>query len=505
MSRSLMVRVTAPVMASSALLLLVGFLTAWYVHRLQQRVSDMVSINVASLRAAEEIEIALLEVRSQLDLFLITGNMQHLDKIPRLQKNVETWLLAAERVATTEREQELMAEVRSGYEHFLAEFNRLPRGDASRDVSQQVRELIDTVLSSEILPPAHAYLEFNEEEIAHASEENQKLGNQLIIGLLFLGVCGCGAGLLAGLAVARGVSRSIIQLNLPIRDAAGQLSQVVGPVTFQTAREFQDLEGTLRKMAGHIDAVVGRLRQREREVLRAEQLAKVGQMAAGIAHELRNPLMSMKLIVQATGAQGTKLDGRDLAILEEEIVRLERSTQTFLDFARPPQPEKRHFDPRALVEQTQALIGRRAALQRVRIESEIPGALLRVEADPEQVRQVLLNLLLNALDALPQGGTVWVTWRRETHWLMLRVADDGPGLPPELEHQVFEPFLSTKTTGMGLGLSICKRIAEAHGGYICAENRSGGGAVFTFRLPCTELANDRSQVSEGSYPCLPCS
>ncbi|MBL8965347.1 MAG: histidine kinase, partial [Phycisphaerae bacterium] len=145
-----------------------------------------------------------------------------------------------------------------------------------------------------------------------------------------------------------------------------------------------------------------------REVLRAEQLAAVGQMAAGLAHELRNPLMAMKILVQPAAAPdaAVSLSPEDLAVLHEEITRLERSIQTFLDFARPPQPEKRPFEARAVVEQAAYLVSGRAEQRGVRVECDVPGQPVVIEADMVQVRQVLLNLLLNALDATPEGGTV---------------------------------------------------------------------------------------------------
>src|SRR5262249_30506373 len=142
------------------------------------------------------------------------------------------------------------------------------------------------------------------------------------------------------------ISRSIVRLSVPVRDAAGKLNPFVGPITLSAHWGLDELEKALQNISGHIETVVQRLHDTEREGLRAEQLAKVGQMAAGIAHELRNPLMSMKILVQSASeanASGT-LQGRDLVVLEEEITRLERSTQTFLDFARPPEPEKCLFD-----------------------------------------------------------------------------------------------------------------------------------------------------------------
>jgi signal transduction histidine kinase len=220
-------------------------------------------------------------------------------------------------------------------------------------------------------------------------------------------------------------------------------------------------------------------------------------MAAGLAHELRNPLMSIRVLVQpGEDGDAVHLTGRDLAVLNEEITRLDRSIQAFLDFARPPQLEKRPFDLRPVLEQTLQLVRARADNQGVRLLWQRPAEPVRIEADMGQVRQVLLNLLLNALDAVPQGGTVEVLLERKpgpngraargrdgAEWLWLQVTDTGPGLPAKLGPRIFEPFVSTKETGLGLGLSICKRIIEAHDGEIAAASRPEGGAVFSVGLP----------------------
>jgi signal transduction histidine kinase len=292
--------------------------------------------------------------------------------------------------------------------------------------------------------------------------------------------------MMSGFGVSWAISRSIVRLSVPIRDAAGKLNEIVGPITLSARWGLDELEGVLHTIAERIGAVIERLQQSEREAQRAEHLAAVGQMAAGIAHELRNPLMPIKILVQSAADRRPSpgLDGRDLAVLEEEISRLERSIQMFLDFARPPRIEKRTFEARDVLTQIVQLFEARAERQGVRIERRFPDEPLLMQADVGQFRQVVLNLLLNALDAVPRGGTVWLELCKENgKWLTLSVADMGGGLPAGLGAQIFEPFVSTKETGLGLGLSICKRIVEAHEGEIHAANRPEGGAVFTVRFP----------------------
>jgi signal transduction histidine kinase len=227
-------------------------------------------------------------------------------------------------------------------------------------------------------------------------------------------------------------------------------------------------------------------RQHERHLLRAEQMMAIGQVAAGVAHELRNPLTSIKGLVQVNlrEAQAKGLPAEDLAVIEHEIRRMELTLQTFLDFARPPQPDRRPMDPAGVVGRVFALIAGRAKKQGVALQLTQPEAAVRVEADQGQIQQLLLNLVLNALDAMPHGGTVEVELRRPRDaQVELHVRDTGPGIAADILPKVFETFVSSKETGVGLGLPLSKRIAEDHGGTLTAYNLPGGGACFVLRLP----------------------
>jgi signal transduction histidine kinase len=494
MNTHLFVRMTAPVVAISLLLLAVGVGTAWYVHHGQNTLAADVRINVKGMRAGEELALLVHETRTLLDHFLITGDRQYLRSDPRLREEIDRWLMEAERWGVTASEQQLTSRARKGTERFRSELEQIADRVPNDRAADRVRTLIDDVLVGEILKPAKAYLDLNEEEVETAIDNSQVFADRLVYALLFLAICGSAAGLVAGFGFARGLSRSLIQLSVLIRDAAGRLNEDVGPLTYSRG-DMGELENVLRLISGRVGSIVEQLQEKEREALQAQQLAAVGQLAAGMAHELRNPLMSMKMLVQGAQAGGDSessdgdvwsapgLGNRDLAVLEEEITRLEQLIQSFLDFARPPAPEKRLLDVRSLIEQTAALVARRAATSSVSIDLRLPETPANATVDPGQFRQVLLNLVLNALDAMPAGGTINIDLEERGGWLTLEVGDRGCGLPASLGEHIFDPFTTTKTTGVGLGLSICKRIATAHGGTITGTDRAGGGAVFTLRLP----------------------
>ena len=509
MNTRLLLHIIAPVAATSLLLLTLGVGAAWYVHRLQVNVSHDLLTNISGVRAGEELEILVRKIRTQLDYFLITGDRKYLAATSSLRPETEHWLQEAERWSLTPKEQELTGRARRGYQRFVNDLERLTANKPSQQEAKLVRDMIDNVVVNEILQPAHEFLDYNEVEVDQAIKDNQVFAERLVWGLLLLGTCGSAAGLLAGFGLARGINRRLVQFSVPIRNAAGRLDEVVGPITFAANADLEEIENVLHLISDRIGAIIDRLRQSERQVLHAEQLASVGQLAAGMAHELRNPLTSMKILVQAAsvrgegrGVRGEKdrvhahpsllaphpsLAGRDLLVLEEEITRMEQLVQSFLQFARPPEIDKRTLEVRPLIEQAICLVAGRAAVTQSRIDFFPPAETTLANLDAGQFRQVLLNLLLNALEAGKSAGVVEVSLKNGPEgWLTIRVADSGCGLPVDLGIRIFDPFVTTKETGMGLGLSICKRIADGHGGEITAANRSEGGAAFTLRLPLVD-------------------
>jgi signal transduction histidine kinase len=345
-------------------------------------------------------------------------------------------------------------------------------------------------LSEDALFHCSRLLEYNTRQVNESNEKDRRLVDRLTVGLLAVGIGAPLAGWLLGYAVARRMHHSIYQLSVRIRDAAGRLNSKLPPVTLESDGAVPGFNRQMQIIIEQIERVFERLRQREREVLRAEQLAAVGQVAAGVAHELRNPLTSVKMLVQ-TGLEGqspTGLQTEDLTIIEHEIRRMEACIQSFLDFARPPSAERRRTDLLAVVHRALALLESRARRQSVILKTDLPLGPVELLIDPDQVHQVLVNLILNALDAMPQGGQLLLEVRSmsDLPGVRVRLHDTGPGIPANVLERLFEPFVSGKETGLGLGLSICRRLLEAHGGSITGANDPAGGAVFTFTLPAGE-------------------
>ncbi|MEZ6044139.1 MAG: ATP-binding protein [Planctomycetaceae bacterium] len=225
---------------------------------------------------------------------------------------------------------------------------------------------------------------------------------------------------------------------------------------------------------------------REREAMRSQQLKTLAEIATGVAHEIRNPLTSIKMLIQADRQRLEKLGtpSEDLELVEHEIRRMERSVSSLLDYARPAEPVRKLVAIQQVLDRTKTLLEGRARSSRIKlnvVEEENP---LEVVADPEQLQQLFLNLILNAFDVMPDGGEIRIEVQQEVDDAVVRVTDQGTGIAPDILDRLFTPFVTNKKQGVGLGLGISRQIAEAHHGSLTGYNLERG-ACFELRIPLT--------------------
>lgn len=539
-------KLVAPMFFLGAFLLGVGAFAAWNVQQQQQISSELIAREVRGMLAIEELHMEMREIRYQLNLFLRTQEVTHLKNVIRVHSNADELLRKGLSLARTPLEKQRINIVSEGYNLFFQGFQgiseelgvtdstpadkgaELGKVIVEKPLLDQLTQLSDVLLTEQVLDPLAQCIEVNSQVVEKTNAASEDAARHLTIGFLLLGLCGGVAGILMGVGVGRAIGRSIVQLNVSIRGASNRLSDLRGAVTVTHRGDLPGLEVGVKELEADVARVVETLQQRERELLRSEQLARVGQLAAGLAHELRNPLMPMKMLVQNAIERGSDagLKGRSLQILNEEISRLEQSIQSFLDFARPPTPEKCPENLVDIVRNTTFLVSGRCQQQLIDLQVDVPSVPVIANVDRTQIRQLLLNLILNAIDALKSGGllrieldpdAIFPSFLREiktttdvdstasisdeklipdherfqdgslrlatTSCIAIRVTDNGIGIPSEIIDRIFEPFVTNKETGTGLGLSICKRIADMHRGYLVATNRPEGGAEFSFYLP----------------------
>jgi signal transduction histidine kinase len=225
-------------------------------------------------------------------------------------------------------------------------------------------------------------------------------------------------------------------------------------------------------------------------VRRKEALAAIGELAAGLAHEVRNPLAAIRGAAQAIGPRATDDQRREmLEVIDEEADRLGRVVGEFLDYARPGLRRREAVDLEALarrVARASELAGRNMAVE---IHADAPT--VAASGDPDQLYRIFENLVRNAWEAAGSGGRLRIDlYNVRRHRVAIRFEDDGPGIAVEETHRLFEPFHTAKPGGTGLGLALVHRIVEAHQGEISVEGRPGVGAAFTVILPAADDASD---------------
>ena len=359
-----------------------------------------------------------------------------------------------------------------------------------------------------VVDPCQELLRINKASIERTAQETESLHGPGPLRHAAAGALGPLGGLAIGYMVARGLSHSIHRISVHVQDMAGLVnsnsgmrkSDAVATVSLAANGDLHGLDHQLRHIVRCVEEVMERQQQHQREMLRAEQLAAAGQLAAGVAHEVRNPLAAIKMLVEAAlrPTNTMPLADQDLKVIHFEIARLEKSVQGFLDFARLPTLRRTTCDLREVLRQAIDLLRARSRQQHVAVVLQSPETPVLEFLDFEQMRTVFVNLLLNALDAMPHGGRVDVEISVEANGTVrLVIADTGHGISADIADRLFTPFASTKPTGTGLGLSLSKRIVEEHGGSLTAENRAEGGARFilVLRAETAEIACSKNEFS----------
>jgi two-component system sensor histidine kinase HydH len=272
-----------------------------------------------------------------------------------------------------------------------------------------------------------------------------------------------------------------IFLFLLIGGVTGVLSQMERSQRLRYEEAIVRLDESHRKLKEQTDILF----QTEEQLRRADRLSALGELSAGMAHEIRNPLGAIKGAAEILKDDYTTEDAKYefIRILIKESDRLNGIVQEFLGFARPKQPEFHSADINDVVESVLALTAQEARKSAVNVDKKLDAAIGKRSIDAGMLKQALLNLVLNAIQAMPDGGVLTVESSLLDDCITVKIADTGMGIPEDNRKKLFSPFFTTKKNGTGLGLAITYRIIENHRGRIDVASEPGKGAVFTVTLP----------------------
>lgn len=429
-----------------------GLSSAW--QRVQQLEAKLTSSQIERFRLAGQVQRELLSLNTSMLRYALVRDPQQWARFEKASSDLDRWIDDRDPIQnpssplSTEDERSVFRDLSRAYDEYLSSARavhsnaqpalvtsgQLAQLDAFNRQTERMHDLVRRLAD------------------AHRTAEGVFLANAN-----------------ASLATLRGVLVASVALLLALVAAIGWViyRDEIAPLRTKLVRSQTLLE-------------------------KQEKLATLGTLAAGIAHEIRNPLTSLKarLYTLEKHLQAVPSARKDTDIIGAEISRLERIVQDVLSFARPSDPKLETIVADTLLREVQGLMSPSLESRQVRLVVESAPELL-ICADSGHLKQVLINLVRNASEAIDGAGTVTLRTRvaraplggRETEAVVLEVADTGRGIPPEVEKRLFDPYFSTKETGTGLGLTIAVRIVERHGGLLQYQTRPGHGTTFGVVLP----------------------
>jgi len=291
------------------------------------------------------------------------------------------------------------------------------------------------------------------------------------------------------------------QLDIVSRDELGELALSFNQMSRQLREAREETDAWAQMLEARVEEKTRELKHAHQQVMQSEKMASIGKLAATVAHEINNPLSGIltyaKLLRKWLDRDGWTAERRDevrgsLELIESESRRCGDIVRNLLTFSRSSPMNLQWVDLNQVIDRCVRLVQHQTELNNVQLQPQLAEDLPQVQCDPAQIEQLLLALMMNAIDALPHGGNLWVRSRMvpEVSSVQLEVQDDGVGIPAEILPNLFEPFFTTKEKGhgVGLGLAISKGIAERHRGRIDVESKPGQGTKFTITLPVDAYA-----------------
>jgi signal transduction histidine kinase len=467
---------------------LVGALvTVWHNAAMDTLLGSLIEKDVASFHAAAELESALLRQKGYLTYFFLDDDPAWLQQMEQYHRSFESWLEKARQTAYTEAMTEIVGQIDAAYHEYLTGRQQVitlyqqGQREAGARLHREVRRRFDALIAL-----CQRYKLIHEYALARVRTESQARAR--FINALALATMPAIAVLGVLLAYIL-----IKQILAPIRRLAIEAAPANPGVPLPD--EVKAISRRVHSLIEDVDQVQSELERSQEHLLQSGKWAMVGKLAAGVAHSIRNPLTSvkMRLFSMERTLMLTPPEKEDFEVISEEIRHIDTIVRNFLEFSRPPKLKMQRVSPSDVVDMALVLLRYRLDSYGVEVKLIRQGRLPEIWGDSDQLKEVLANLLLNACELMVNGGRI--TIREETdsepldESVVIRVSDNGPGVPESVRDKIFQPFFSTKEEGTGLGLSIASRIIEEHGGRLELDPKETAGASFIITLPRRDLSS----------------
>jgi signal transduction histidine kinase len=482
---SLRLRIFLVLTALVMITLLGGLIMVWYTYRMETLLTELIDKNVAAFETAEALESALVNQKGYVSYYFLDGNPEWLKHLGEYRQIFRERLAEARSFVSTEMEKDRIDRLESEYKTYIALKDRVIELYSSGQ-REKGAELHKDVRSHffKVLDFTEGYKNLYAQKISRIRDSSYDQARKLRI------VAGSAILLVLILAV---LLAFVLVNNIlgPLRRLAREANRKADSVLSDD--EVKALSRSVRGLIEDMDQTQTELEKSREHLLQAEKMVLVGKLASGMAHSIRNPLTSVKMRLFSLDRtlNLSEHQREDFDVISEEILHIDTIVQNFLEFSRPPKLKKQKISPSEVVDLVLRLLEHRLESYNVTVKVDRTKPLPEIQGDPERLKEVLVNIIENACQAMEGGGSITIHEEENTDVSLgpvavIRLADDGPGIPEPVQSKIFEPFFSTKEDGSGLGLSITTRIVEEHGGRLELNSEEGEGSTFSIILPVEE-------------------
>lgn len=486
---SLRTRILINITALVVITIMGALVMVGYTYRMEGLLTRIIDKYMGGLQTAQSLENALVNQKGFASYYLLDGNPNWLIQMAEYRHIFEDKLEKTQRLATTVEEKRVLDLIESEYEKYIATKDQVVHyyksGDREKGIKlhEKVRDSFFEILK---LCENGKQLFNDKAQKAKIESLNQAKKLRIIAGSAVLMI------LFLGVILTFFLLHDVLD---PIRKLALETDRHTG--TQKSGDELTALSRSVYDLRKEYDQTQVELEKSREHLLQSEKLALVGKLAAGTSHSIRNPLTSVKMRLFSL-SRSLNLAGdqkEDFDVISEEIAHIDNILQNFLEFSRPPRLKLQHVSPSDVVDQAIQLLQHRLESYEVFIKIQRKERLPLIQADPEQLKEVFVNIIVNACEAMGQGGSIviyeeTVIEREKFRSAVIRISDNGPGIPDAVQSKIMEPFFTTKEEGTGLGLSIATRIVEEHGGRLNIKSKEGSGTTFIITLPIKGSQHD---------------
>jgi len=465
--------------------LLGGGVSMWYSYRMERVLAAIIEKNLVAFKSSQALETALTNQKGFVSYYFMDGDPAWLSRLGEYRQIFRERLDQVRLSAENNEQIDAVARIRVKYANYVAakdqviELYKARERSAGEQLHRSVRNQF-----FEVLALCEAYKEIHLNQINTARLSSRSQARRLRISAV-------AAILSVTLLTALLFFVMVKHVLGPIRRLSSEVDRE--GLSQKNTDEIKALSHTVHGLIEDIDKTYSELEKSREHLLQAEKLALVGKLAAGMAHSIRNPFTSvkMRLFSLARALQLTDTQQDDLAVISEEIRHIDTIVQNFLEFSRPPKLIMQSISPSCVVDSAIQLLEHRLKSYDVTIRVVREFPLPEIQADPEQLKEVIVNLIVNACEAMQKGGAIVIHEEEGpagpiARAAVIHVSDNGPGISEAIREKILQPFFTTKEEGTGLGLSIAARIVEEHRGRLEFTSNPDMGTTFTIALPFRE-------------------